>query len=292
VTDVIQLESSDAHGNMVIGGADRHFVRYSDNPHMHAVNQMHDGGQFLDADCAVADTQSAMLDRGIQVSAITIEQEDATTANGTLVARVVIALRDAGIACHVANETPPGGLYVMNSAWGGIIAPADTGMYYACSLGWGVVIDAPEPWHTPTPTPTQEIEMLEATDPVVQAINGKLDGISKQLADVRAAESAADLVLWLKAHNNVTHAGGDQLTEWNIQAQGDDGSAANVHVYVTPYGQPTPINSRDYTSTANHAGVAGPQQAAGSTAELGISGPCQIEFVNDGPADVELTLHP
>jgi hypothetical protein len=143
MTQIINLLHSDPHGNPWTAGRNYHLVRMSDAP-MTVIAQLHDGGNYPNMDCAVADTISLLYDLlHISVGGLTIEGDEHTGPNGTGLQGIVDGLALFGIGAEIVNGTPPAGLAVMNPAWGGIISAATAAPYYAASTGNYVLIHEP-----------------------------------------------------------------------------------------------------------------------------------------------------
>jgi hypothetical protein len=153
MADCVWLIHSDAHGNPNVSGPDGHFVRVSSNPHMHALNQMHAGGNHPDADCAETCLRSALEDRGRDASTVTLEHESGMTGQVTTLPGLVAAASDQGLQPMLLRGDPAPN-WIMNPAWGGLLDPSHFAQYMAASQHWMVVLQAWEPWQQPAPTPT------------------------------------------------------------------------------------------------------------------------------------------
>ena len=150
-------------------GVTAHFVRVG-GPDMHTVAQMTAGGLYPGSDCAVADIRSVLLDRGIDVSVRTLEQQAGTTSRGTSVEAIVTVLAMHHIPSYIVAGSPAPD-WVMNSAWGGMVSPVVYPLYARASLGRYVQIDDgaipvsnPTPVIRATPESAQPVDMLTAFD--------------------------------------------------------------------------------------------------------------------------------
>ena len=143
--DGFQLIYSDDYGNPKPGSALPHWVRVTDNPAPHLVNQLTAGGAYPHADCGEACVLSSLRDRGESPAVVTIEHDASATNGGTTGPKLVTALHDFGVASTYGAGTLGAG-YIMNPLGGRLIAPADFAAYKAASAGQFVTISTPGPW--------------------------------------------------------------------------------------------------------------------------------------------------
>jgi hypothetical protein len=165
MTDCILLLRSNYQGYPQPGGPTAHFVRVGAAT-MHTVNQMTSGGRWPGSDCAVADMQSVLLDRGLHVPVLSLEAYANTSQYGTTCEGIVYALAKYKVASHIVQGNPQPD-WVMNPAWGGLLAPSQFQAYLAASLRVYVQIDDVAPVGTTIPVvgqPEAAIS-LEAVNP-------------------------------------------------------------------------------------------------------------------------------
>ncbi len=145
MTDGIQLIHSDDNGNPKPGSALLHWVRVTDNPSPHLINQLTAGGAYPHADCGETDILSSLRDRGKDTTEVVIEHDASAGSRGTNGAQLVQALTDFGLAASWHTGTLGAG-YVMNPLGGRLIAPAGYAAYKAASANEFVAISTPGPW--------------------------------------------------------------------------------------------------------------------------------------------------
>jgi hypothetical protein len=168
--DAISLmHSTDAGLPAGHGSSFFHFLRSSDNPHMSLVNQMTAGGKDPQGDCAPSAVLSRLLDDGRRYPMQVLEAFCGTANGITTWEGLMACLRRFGYTCHyVVAAMPP--RWLMNSAFGGLISPAQAGPYITAFTGQSVIIDSPGAWETTPPppappAPVQEEDMLIVNTP-------------------------------------------------------------------------------------------------------------------------------
>ncbi len=155
------LIDNDGSGFPQPGSGKGHFVRVSNNPTMHPVNQILGNGQWPNADCGDACISSFTFDMKKPVLIREIELLSGTFAGGTSIPGLMNALAALRYANHYVASTPPPG-WIMNPAWGGLIPPAQSRPYIAASRGQCIVIDVkPLPPPTPLGAPDVNVVIIE-----------------------------------------------------------------------------------------------------------------------------------
>jgi hypothetical protein len=164
VADAIWAIRSTHDGVPNPNGPIGHVVRVSSFPRMTCVNEFTDGGTFTHADCAPASMRSTLIDRGIAVPVMRLEQLADTTATGTSLTGVFRALKASGLDVDLVNGEPPAG-FVMNPAPGFVADKARFDDYLAASQGAYIRINTPGPWDVPAQAPTN-IPALREGEPM------------------------------------------------------------------------------------------------------------------------------
>lgn len=195
-SDCILLIHSDSHGNPTPSGGNFHFVRRSDNPAMHVVNQMTAGGQYPGDDCGPADLLSRLYDDGRSASMHALEKACNTQGYGTSTADLLLGLWGYGYAADRVLGDPPRG-WIHNPAWGGLIGPSGFDGYMAASAHEYIVIHTPGAWETaPVSNPTPvggRPESQEENPDVISVL--RPDGITRDIFTVDAAGTGRHTVV-------------------------------------------------------------------------------------------------
>lgn len=130
------------------GGLLHYVVLAGDGVTPVAEAQMGMGGRWPYYDCGVAVVTSVARTLGHPApSPRDLETDEGNQGQGASIAGILRGLTACGLSGRAEHFTPPRSI-VMNPAWGGIIAAADSQPYLdAAAVGWGdgwtIVIDTP-----------------------------------------------------------------------------------------------------------------------------------------------------